>query len=186
MEHIHFFKIISQIFPFIGTQNAKRKAQKRPQMNGLPCMIINITQVMDLGVTIMTWSDAVIGLGGQDLVGLGLTIGPSFFGESRLKKTAAAAAAKVIRLVGGHVDEVLFTHHGLDNVPQIIGNGVSQCFSHQLTWILDGEFNLSVLVPLTAGFEFAFFDPLCIELNDAQNFKFVLNFKFFQSCQDCE
>jgi len=141
---------------------------------------------MDLGVTIMTWSNAVIGLGSQNLVGLGLTIGPSFFGESGLEKTAAAAAAKVIRLVGGHVDEVLFTHHCLDNVPQIIGNGISQCLSHQLTWILDGELDLSVLVPIAAGFEFAFFDPLCVELDDAQNFKFVLNLKFFQSCQDCE
>ena len=141
---------------------------------------------MDLGMAIMAWRDAVVGLGGQNLVGLGLTIGPSFLGETRLEKTAAAAAAKVIRLVGGHVDEVLFTHHGLDNVPQIIGNGISQCFSHQLTWILDGELDLSVLVPLTAGFELSFLDPLCVELDDAQNFKFVLNLEFFQSCQDCE
>ena len=137
-------------------------------------------------MAIMTWGDAVIGLGGQNLVGLGLTIGPSFFGESRLKKTAAATAAKVIRFVRGHVDEVLFTHHGLDYVPQIIGNGISQCFSHQLTWILDGEFYFSVLVPLTAGFELSFPDPLCVELNDAQNFKFMFYLEFFQSCQDCE
>ncbi len=155
-------------------------------MNGLPCMAMNITHVMDLGVAVVAWGDAVFGLGGQNLVGFGFAIGPSCFGEAGLEKTAAAATAEVVGFVGSHVDEVFFTHHCLDHVPKIIGNGISQCFSYQLTWILDGELDLSVLVPVTAGFEFSFPDPLCVELDDAQNFKFMLNFKFFQSCQDCE
>jgi hypothetical protein len=186
VEYIHFFKIVTQIFSFIGTQDAKGEAQKSPQMNGLPCMVIDITQIMDLGMTIVTWGNAIVCLGGQDLVCLGLPISPSFFGESGLEKTASAAAAKIVGLVGGHVDEVFFTHHGLDNVPEIIGNGISQCFSHQLAWILDSEFDLSVLVPVTAGFELSFLDPLCVELDDAQDFKFMLDVEFFQSCQDCE
>jgi len=149
-------------------------------------MVIDITQIVDLGMAIVTGGDAVVCLGGQDLVGFGLSIGPSCIGETGLEKPAAATTAEVVGFVGGHVNEVLFTHHRLDHKPQVIGNGITQSFSHQLARILDGEFDLSVLVPVTAGFKFSFFDPFCVELNDAQDFKFVLNIEFFQSCQDCK
>lgn len=152
----------------------------------MPCMVIDIAQVMHLGMAIVAGGDAIVCLCCQDLVCLCLAIGSSRLGEARLEKTTAAAAAEVVGFVGGHVNEVLFPHHGLDHKSQVIGNGISQCFSYQLTWILDSEFNFSVLVPVTTGFEFSFFDPFCVELNNAQDFKLVLNLEFFQSCQDCE
>jgi hypothetical protein len=148
MEYIHFFEIVSQVFPFIGTQNSQGKVQKGPEMDGFPCMVIDFGHVMDLGMAVMAGCDAIGCLGGQDLIGFGLTVGPSLFLETGLEITAAAAAAEVVGLIGGHIDEVLFTHNLFDHVSHVFGNRISQGLSDQLAGILECKFNLTLFVPL--------------------------------------
>ena len=143
-----------------------------------------LAQLVDLGVAIMTGCDAVVGLGGLDLVVLGLSVGESLLLETGLEETAAAAAAEVVGFVGGHVDEVLFSDNGLDNKPQVFGNGVAIGLTHDLTGILNGKLDLEILVPVGVYLEFTFPDPLCVVFVDVLDFKVVLDVVFFQSCQD--
>jgi len=148
MEHIHLFEVISQVFAFIGPQNAKGQAQQGPQMHGFPGMLVHIRHVMDLGMAVVAWGDAVIRLGGQNLVGLGLAVGPALLLESRLEIPAAAAAAEVVGPVGGHVNKIFFAHNGPDHIPQVFGHRISKAFSHQLARILNRELDLTVFVPV--------------------------------------
>jgi len=148
MEYIHIFQVITQILSFFRPQDAERKTQKCPKMNGLPRMVIDFGHIMHLGMTIMAGRDAVSCLGRQDLVGLGLAISPPLLLETGLQITAAAAAAEIIGFVGHHINKVFFTHHGFDNISQIIGNRVTKRFSDQLAGVLNRKFDLSVLVPV--------------------------------------
>jgi hypothetical protein len=67
-------------------------------------------------MTIMAWRDAVCRLCCQDLVGLGLPIGPSLLLETGLEKPTATTTAKVIGPVGCHVDKIFFAHNRFDNI----------------------------------------------------------------------
>jgi len=155
-------------------------------MDGFPCVIVDFGHIMNLGVTVMARRDAIGCLGGQNLVRLGLAVCPSLFGESGLKVSATAAAAKVIGPVGGHVDKVFFPDNSLDHISHVIGNRVPQGLSDQLTGVLKRELDLTFFVPVRGGFQFAFSDPLGIELNDTFNLKVVGDVEFFQSYQDCK
>ena len=155
-------------------------------MNRLPGMVIDFGHVMDLGMAVMAGRDAVLSLGGQNLVGLGLAVSPALLLETGLQVSATAAAAEVIGTVGGHVDKVFFTYHCLDHIPQIFGHRIAKGFTDQLAGILDGEFNLSFLVPFRRRLQFAFLDPLGIELDNGLNFKVVGDVELLQSYQDCE
>lgn len=67
-------------------------------------------EFMDLGVTVMTGRNAVIRMGGFDLLVLYFAIGEALFFKSRLEKPTAAAAAIVIGAVGLHIDKILFAY----------------------------------------------------------------------------
>jgi len=98
-----------------------------------------------------------------------------------LQKTAAAAAAVVIRFIWGHINEVLFPHQGRYNKPQIVSNGVSKTLAYDLTRILDRKLDLQILVPIRIDLEFPFSDPLGVVLVNTGNFKLVFDVEFFQS-----
>lgn len=51
---------------------------------------------------------------------------------------------------------------------------------------MNGEFNLAVLIPVRADLELAFSNPLGIVLNDAFDFKFVIEVEFLLSEPDSE
>ena len=155
-------------------------------MDRFPRVIVDVTQIMHLGMAVVTWRDAVVRFGCQNLIGFGLTVGASGLWKTGLEESATATAAEVIGFVGCHVNEVLFPNNGFDHVSKIISNGIPQRFSDQLTRILYSEFDLSFPVPLRTGFQLAFPDPLGVKLNDTHDFKVVLDIEFFQSCQDCE
>ena len=97
-----------------------------------------------------------------------------------------ATTAVVIGFIGCHVNEVLFPDHGLDSVSKVIGHGISKSFSYQLAWVLNRKLNLQVLVPVRIYLESSFLDPLCIKLNDTDDFKIVFYVEFFQSGPDCK
>jgi hypothetical protein len=55
-----------------------------------------------------------------------------------------------------------------------------------LAGILNRKFNFKILVPIGIDLEFSLSDPLGIILNDASDFKLVLDVEFFQSGPDCK
>jgi len=105
---------------------------------------------MDLGMAVVTWCDGILGPSRLDLLGLQPAIFPTGIGKSRLQEATAAAATVVVRFVGCHVDEVLFTDHLFHHVAQIIGHGVAERFPHQLARVLNGEGDLQVFIPVGA------------------------------------
>ena len=116
MKHIHFFQILSQIFPFIRAQNTERKTNQGPQMDGVPFVIVNLTEIMHLGVTVVARGDAVIRLGIQNLLRFKFTVFAPLFGKTGLQKTTPAAAAVIVGTVGLHVDKILFADDSFDDV----------------------------------------------------------------------
>lgn len=117
-------------------------------MNRLPCMVVNVRHIMDLGMAVMAGCDTIGCLGGQDLVGLGLAVSPALFLKTGLQVSATAAAAEVIGLVGGHVNEIFFAHNLSDHISHVFGHRITQGLSDQLTGILEGKLDLALLVPL--------------------------------------
>ena len=85
---------------------------------------IVFAELMDLGVTIVTGRDTIVGTGGFDLLIFYFPELQTFILETGLEKTTAAPAAIVVRPIGLHIDKILFTHHGLDDKAQIIGDGI--------------------------------------------------------------
>ena len=103
-----------------------------------------------------------------------------------MQKSAAAAAAVVVGAVGGHINEILFAHHRFDHIPQVLRHRISEALAHQLTGVLHGEFDAQILVPVGIDLQFALPDPLGVVLDDAFDFKVVVDFVFLQSDPDCE
>lgn len=120
------------------------------------------TDVMDLGMTVMTGGDAVIRARGHDLLEFQLAISPSGFGKTGLQKTAAAAAAVIVGPVGKHVDVIFFTNDGFDDKPQIFRHRITETFPDQLAGILNRKLDFQVFVPVGVDLELSFPDPLGI------------------------
>ncbi len=103
-----------------------------------------------------------------------------------MQKTAAAAAAEVVRFIRGHVNEILFTNHGFDHKAQVISHRITQRLPDQLAGVLHGELYFQVLVPVGIDFKLSFPDPLSVIFDNALDFKIVRDVEFFQSGPDCE
>jgi hypothetical protein len=85
-----------------------------------------------------------------------------------------------------HVDKIFFTHYRLHGISQILGHRIPKAFADQLAGVLNRKFNLKILVPVGIDLEFSLTDPLGIILNDAPDFKIVIDVEFFQSGPDCK
>jgi len=107
-----------------------------------------LAEFVDLGVAVMAAGDAVVGTGGLDLLVLEHAVLKSLFLKPGLQEPAAAAA-EVVGAVGLHVDEILFTDDGSDDVAQILGNGVTVAFADDLAGILDRKLDFQVLLLIT-------------------------------------
>jgi hypothetical protein len=114
-------------------------------------MLVDLGHIMDLGMAVMARRNAIGCLGGKDLVGLGLAVSPSLLCESGLKESTAAAAAKVIGAIGGHIHKVFFPNHSPDHISHVFGNRITKGLSDQLTGILKRELDLTFLVPVRGG-----------------------------------
>jgi len=137
-------------------------------------------------MTIVAGRNAIIRAGGQYLLHFQLPIIAAFFGKSRLKGTAAAAAAVIIGTVGIHFDEMIFAHQGFGNVAHFIRNGVAERFAYGLAGVMQGKFDFQVLVPVGTDFQFAFADPVGIPVKNTVNLKLVRNVESLQPGPDCE
>jgi hypothetical protein len=103
---------------------------------------------MNLGMTVVAAGDTIIRAGLLDLLILQPAEFQPLFFETGLQKTTTAAATVIVGSVGLHIDKIFFTDHRFDHVSQIFGNGIAKRLAYDLTGVLDGEFNLEVLVPV--------------------------------------
>lgn len=186
MEDIHILEIVAKIGALVGTKDTQGEAEQGPEMDSVPGVIVNITQVMDLRMAVMTWGNTVIRLSVEDLVNLQLTIQATLFRKTGLEESTTTAATEVVGLVGIHLDVVFFTNNFFYNKAKIVGNRVTKGFAYQLTWILNGEGNLAFLVPVGTWVQLAFTYPLCVVLDDRLDFKVRSKTEFLQSGPDCE
>ena len=152
MKYIHILQVFPEIGSLIGTEDTKGKVEQGPNVDGFPCMVIDLGHIMDLGMAIVARRDTIGCLGGQNLIGLGLAVGPSLLGEPGLEISATAAAAEIVGPVGGHVNEVFFPDNRLDHISHVFGNRISQGLSDQLAGILQCKLDLAFLVPVRGGF----------------------------------
>ena len=145
---------------------------------------VMLTELMNLGMTVVAAGDTVIRAGLLDLLILQPAEFQSLFFHAGLQKTAAAAATVIVGTVGNHINKIFFTDHRFDHVSQVFGNGIAKRLAHDLAGVLDGEFNLEVLVPVGIDLEPSFPDPFGIVFINVFNDKVVLDVELFQSCQD--
>jgi hypothetical protein len=173
-----------QIFPFIFAQNTQSQADKGPQMKHAIATAVMLTEFMNLGMTIVTAGNTIVRSGHLNLSVFQPTEFKALLFVSGLQKTTPSAATVIIGPIGLHVDKVFLPHHGFYHKAQILGDGVSVAFAHNLARILDREFDLQILVPVRIDIQLSLPNPLGVVLINAFNLKFVGNIEFFQSCQD--
>lgn len=177
-------QIRSQVAAFIFAEDPHGQAHDRPEVQHMVFTAVVVAHVFDLGVTVVTGGDDILGPGGHDLVELDLAIGPPLFGKTALQGAATAAAAVVVNAAGDHVHEVLFTYYGFEDEAKLVGHLFAQGFPDDVAGILNRELDLQVLVPVRIDLEFALSDPLSVELDDAGEFKLVGDVEPAQSFQD--
>jgi hypothetical protein len=139
---------------------------------------------MNLGVAVVTGGDAVVCPGGLDLLVLDLAVGQALILVTGLEEAPTAATAEVVGAVGVHVHKIFLAHHRLDHEAQILGDGIAEALTHDLARILDGEFDLQVLVPVAVDLQFTLADPLGVVFVDVLDDEVVRDVELFQSCQD--
>jgi hypothetical protein len=143
-----------------------------------------LAEFMDLCMAIVAGRNAIVGAGGLNLPVLLLSVCQPCILIARLEKSAAAAAAVIVRPVGEHFDEIFFSHDRLHHKPEIFGNGIAKGFPHNLARILNRKRDLQLLVPVRVNLQFSFPDPFGVVFVDIFNFKGMLDVELFQSCQD--
>ena len=184
VKNQYILEIISQIFAFVRSEYPQGEADECPHVNDGVIAPVVLTQFMDLGVTIVTAGDTIIRPGGFNLLIFYFSELQAFFLETGLEKTTAATAAIIIGPVGLHIDEILLTHHGLDDIAQIFSNRIAECFANDLAGILNGKLNFQVLVPVGIDLQFSLPDPFGVIFINVFDDKLMLEIEFFQSCQD--
>jgi len=111
----NILEIVAQIFPFVGSEDAQRKTYQGPQVHNGVSATIMFTQFVNLGMAVVATRDTVVRPSGFDLIVFQFAVGQALFLEAGLEKTAAAAAAIVVGLVGRHVHKVFFSHNRFDD-----------------------------------------------------------------------
>ena len=142
------------------------------------------TEIMNLGMAIMAAGNTIIRAGFLDLLVLDSAEFQTLFFEAGLEKSPSPAAAIIVGSVGRHIDKIFFPNDGFNHVSQVFGNRITITLAHNLTGVLDGEFNFQILVPVGIDLELSCADPFGIVFIDVLDDKVMLDVKFFQSCQD--
>ena len=145
---------------------------------------VMLAELMNLGMAIMAAGDTVIRTGFLDLLVFQPAECQTLLFHTGLEKPAAATAAIVVGPVGNHIHKIFFSDNRFDHISQVLGNGIAKSLAHDLTGVLDGEFNLEVLVPVGIDLEPSFPDPFGIVFIDVFDDKVMLDIELFQSCQD--
>ncbi len=164
MKDIDILEIIPKIRTFIRPQNSQGQTDKRPKMNSAIGSAKMMSDVMNLGVAIVTTGNTIISACGYYLVKLELAVGPALFSIARLEKAAAAAATVVVGLIGGHFYHIFFADYLSDDIPQIFSHGIAIAFTDDLTGILDSKLYFSLPVPLGIDLQSTLTDPFGVIL----------------------
>ena len=184
MKDVHFLEVVSQILPFVGTEHPHRQAENGPQVHHLVSGPVVLTELVNLGVTVMATCDTVSSSRPLYLLILQLSEFKTLLLETGLQKAAATAATIIVGPVGVHLDNIVFSHYGLHHKPQVLGEGISKTFADDLAGILNGELDLQVFVPVRVDLQFSFPDPFGVVFVDVLYFEVVLEVEFFQSGPD--
>lgn len=184
MKNVYLFQIVSQVGPLVGTEDAKRETDQRPDMHCVVGAAKMMSDIVHLGMTVVAAGYTVIGPGGHDLVELDPAVLAAFLGVSRLQESPAAAAAVIVRFVRRHFNDVFFADHRFDDKPEIIGNCIAIALPDDLAGVLDGEGDAQFLIPVGIDLQASFPDPFGIVLIDGSYFKVVLDVELFQSGPD--
>ena len=184
MKNQNILEVIAQVNPFIRPQNPQRKADERPHVNDGIVAAVMLTELMNLGMTVVATRDTVIRTSLLDLLILQPAEFQPLFLKAGLQKAATAAATIIIGPVWVHIDKILLAHDRLDHKTQIFGNRIPEAFAHDLARILNGKFNFQILVPVGIDLQLSFPNPLRVVFVNVFDLKLVGNVEFFQSCQD--
>ena len=111
-------------------------------MNHAITATVVLTELMNLGMTIVAAGNAIVCAGCHNLIIFQAPIFQTRLLKSGLQKTTPPAAAIIIGAVGCHIDEIFLTDNGFDHKAQIFGNGISIAFAHDLTRILNRKLDL--------------------------------------------
>jgi len=141
-------------------------------------------QIVNLGMAVVTGSDAIARPSCQNLIQFQLAVFPAGIGIPGLQETAPTATAVVVGLIGYHVYEVLFAYDRLHNKPQIFRYRIAEALSNNLTGILNRKLDAQIPVPIGINLELALAYPFGVVLVDAGDLEIVLNAEFFQSGPD--
>ena len=128
-----------QIFPFILTENTQSQTDNGPQMDYAIATAVMITEFMNLGVTVVTSGDAIIGTGGLNLAILQAAEFMTGFLISGLQKTTTSATAIMVGVVGLHIDKIFFPHDGFHHKTKIFSDWVAITFAYDLARVLYGK-----------------------------------------------
>ena len=142
------------------------------------------TQFMNLGMAVVTGGDTVWRARGLDLIVFEQPVSETRVFITGLQEAAAAAAAIIIRPVRKHLNQIFFADHRLDNKAQVIGDGITKRFAHDLARVLNRELNLQIFVPFRIDLKLPFPDPFGIIFVDVLYFEIMRQVEFLQSCQD--
>ncbi len=126
-------------------------------------------KIVNLGMTVMACSNAIISSRSHNLIKFYLAVLMTRVSVSGLQIPATATATVVVGFVGGHVNKILFPNNGLHHKPQILCYRITIAFPDDLTWILNRELDLQILVPVGIDLQFAFPDPFGVILVNACN-----------------
>jgi len=99
-------------------------------------------EFMNLGMAVMTASDTIVRAGFLYLFILQAAKFQTLFLETGLEKASAPTAAIIVGSVGLHINKIFFSNDRFDHKSQIFGNRIAEGFAHDLTGILDREFDL--------------------------------------------
>jgi hypothetical protein len=184
VKNQYILEIIAQVFTFVRPQYPQRKTDKRPQVDNGVATAEMFAQFMNLGMAVVTPGDTIVGARCLDLLVFQLSVFQPFFPKARLQESAAAAAAIIVGPVRLHINEIIFTHYGLDDKAQIFRDGVPIRLPHNLAGILNGKLYFQIFVPVGIDLQFSFPDPFGVIFINVFDDKIMLNIEFFQSCQD--
>ena len=82
MKNVDIFQVVSEIGSFIGTKDSKRQTDQCPDVHGAVMSTKMMTEVVDLGMAVVTAGDTVIRAGSHNLVKFNFPVGAAFFGEA--------------------------------------------------------------------------------------------------------
>lgn len=82
MKNVDIFQVVSEIGSFIGTKDSKRQTDQCPDVNRTVMSAKMMSDIVHLGMAVVTAGDAIIRAGSHNLIKFNFPIGAAFIGET--------------------------------------------------------------------------------------------------------